>query len=120
MGQVPGMRWRPRGKSDEKACLKGRWSEAMLPMLGWTTPMLGWTTRTPDQTTVKVALSLALASMLVLTTMDVAGDASWVATRGDRREGGRLDLKMVFVGKSFTGFRTCKRFRGWYLKGLRR
>jgi hypothetical protein len=68
---------------------------------------------------VKMIMALSLACLLTLSSTGLASD-SWVVTRGDGREGGRLDLKTVFVGKNLAGFRTHKRFRGRYLKGERR
>jgi hypothetical protein len=68
---------------------------------------------------VKVIMALSLASFLTLSSTGLASEASWVVSRSDRREGGRLDLKTVFVGKNLAGFRTHKRFRGRYLKGKR-
>lgn len=65
----------------------------------------------------KLILSLALACLLTLSSTGLAREASWVVSQGDRREGGRLDLKTVLVGKRLTGFRTHKRFRGRYLEG---
>jgi hypothetical protein len=68
---------------------------------------------------VKMIMALSLASFLTLSSTRLASEVSWVVTRSDRREGGRLDLKTV-VGKDLAGFRTHKRFRGRYLKGKRR
>jgi hypothetical protein len=68
----------------------------------------------------KVMIGLSLACLLTLSSTGLASEVSWVVSRSDRREGGRLDLKTVFVGKRLAGFRTHKPFRGRYLKGRQR
>jgi hypothetical protein len=47
-------------------------------------------------------------------------DVSWALSERDRREGGRLDLKEVEVGKGFFGFTLHGRFRPRYLRGPNR